>query len=394
MTNTRPLLLAALLCIAVPSAYAAEDLARRQIEEIQSLGKATLAQDALPGLSIGVAKGGRTWSFGFGSADLENDVPVDARSMFRTASISKWMTATAAMRLVEAGKLDLDAQVQDYCPQYPRKEWPIAVRHLLIHHSGIRHYHGANGEARETEEERRALDRLIQGEQSTQHTRYTDVIAPLDSFKDDALVFRPGARFHYTSLGYRVLACVLEGAAKAPYRTLMRDLVFNPAGMATIAEDDARTLVKHRVSGYAKESGVLMRAQFRDVSGNLPAGGHLATVEDLVRFAAAFNSEKLVQQATRERMLERPNLSDGSSAPFAPPYFGVGAQSYYGMGVFVRSMNGKQLVMHSGAQPGTSTELLLAPKSDVAVAVMTNVNGWRGTHAVATKVLEIVSGEM
>ncbi|MGH8185593.1 MAG: serine hydrolase domain-containing protein [Steroidobacteraceae bacterium] len=390
MSNTWSLLLAVLLCIAVSVGRAAEDLSPRQIEEIQSLGRAVLAKDALPGLSIGVAKGGRTWSFGFGSADLENDVPVDARSMFRTASILKWMTATAALRLVEAGKLNLDAQVQDYCPQYPKKQWPITVRHLLIHQSGIRHYHGANGEPRETEEQRRALDRLIQSEQSRQHTRYTDVIAPLDAFKDDALIFRPGARFHYTSAGYRLLGCVLEGAAKVPYRTLMRELVFNPAGMATITEDDARTIVKHRVAGYSKESGLLVRAQFRDVSENLPAGGHLATVRDLVRFAAAFNSDKLVQPATRAAMLERPRLSDGSSAPFAPPYFGVGRETYYGMGVFVGSMNGEQLVMHSGGQAGTSTELLLAPQSDVAVAVMTNVNGWRDTHAVATEVLKLV----
>jgi serine beta-lactamase-like protein LACTB, mitochondrial len=393
MSNTRSLLLAVLLCIAVPVGQAAEGLSPRQIEEIQNLGKAVLAKDALPGLSIGVAVGGRTWSFGFGSADLENDVPVGARSMFRTASISKWMTATAAMRLAEAGKLDLDAQVQDYCPQYPKKEWPITVRHLLVHHSGVRHYHGANGEPRETDEQRRALDRLLQAEQSTQHTRYTDVIAPLDAFKDDALVFQPGARFHYTSLGYRLLGCILEGAAKAPYRTLMRELVFDPAGMATITEDDARTMVKHRVSGYSKESGVLGRAQFRDVSGNLPAGGHLATAEDLVRFAAAFNSEKLVQRTTRERMLERPRLSDGSSVPFAPPFFGMGAEAYYGMGVFVGSMNGERLVMHTGGQAGTSTELLLAPRANVSVAVMANIDGWRGAHAIATKVLEIVSGK-
>jgi serine beta-lactamase-like protein LACTB len=383
-------LLAALLCVAVPLAQANDTLAPEQIDQIQQLAKAALAKDTLPGLAIGIAKGGKTWSFAFGSADIENDVPVGAGSLFRTASISKWMTATAALRLVDAGKLELDAPVQAYCPQYPEKEWRITTRHLLSHLSGVRHYHGSNGEPRETDEQRRALEELMRTEQSRQYTRYTDVITPLDAFKGDALTFEPGTRFQYTSPGYRLLGCVLEGAAKSPYRTLMRELVFKPAGMATITEDDSRTIVKGRVAGYAKENGMLVRAQFRDVSENLPAGGHLASVEDLVRFASAFNSEKLLRPASRDLMLARPKLRDGSAVPFAPSYFGLGAEAYYGMGVFVGALNGEQVVMHSGAQAGTSTGLLLAPKSDIAVAIMTNVNGWGGAHALATKVVEIV----
>jgi serine beta-lactamase-like protein LACTB, mitochondrial len=384
------LLLVALFCMVVPVAYAGEALTPAQIDQIQQLGKATLANDGLAGLSIGVARGAEVRSFAFGSADLENDVPVAAGSLFRTASISKWMTATAALRLVEVGKLDLDAPVQRYCTQYPEKQWQVTTRHLLSHLGGVRHYHGANGEPRDTDEQRRALDELVRIEQARQYTRYTDVTAPLDAFKDDALIAEPGTRFQYTSPGYRLLGCVLEGAAKAPYRSLMRELVFKPAGMATITEDDARTLVKGRVRGYAKENGVLVHAQFRDVSENLPAGGHLASAEDLVRFASAFNSDKLVRLSTRDLMIARPKLKDGSSVPFAPPTLGLGAESYYGMGIFVGSLNGEQLLMHSGSQAGTTTELLLAPKSDVAVAVMTNVNGWRGAHALTTKVLEIV----
>jgi serine beta-lactamase-like protein LACTB len=294
---------------------------------------------------------------------------------------------------VEAGKLDLDAPIQQYCPQYPKKQWTITTRQLLSHLSGVRHYHGANGEPRKTDAERRALDELSAREDMTQLVRYTDVIKPLDVFKDDPLVFQPGTRFTYSSLGYRLLGCVLEGAAQTPYRRLMRELVFTPSRMSSITEDDALAIIPHRVSGYSRDDddGTLHRARYRDVSSNLPAGGHLATPEDLVRFAVAFNSGKLVQESTRARMIERPKLLDGTNAPDVPRFFGLDAGVYYGMGVFVGSMNGEPLVMHTGSQSGTSTELLLAPDSGIAVAVMANRNGWNGAHALAKKIVESVT---
>jgi CubicO group peptidase (beta-lactamase class C family) len=374
---------------------AADALSPRQIEEIKQLGAAVLSKDALPGLSVAVAKGDQVWSAGFGRADLEQNVAVDSRSLFRTASISKWLTATAALRLVEDGKLDLDAPIQQYCPQYPKKQWTLTSRQLLSHLAGVRHNHGANGESRNTQAERDALDELIKHERSMQYTRYTDIIKPLDAFKDDPLPFQPGTRFHYSSLGYRVLGCVLEGAAQTSYRMLMRSLIFTPAGMSGITEDDSQTIIPHRVAGYTRDANnTLIRAEFRDISENLPAGGHLATAEDLVRFAAAFNSGKLVQATTRERMIERPKLLDGTDVPEAPPYFGQGTGFYYGMGMFVGSTpGGEPLLMHTGAQSGTSTELLLSPENRSAVAVMTNIRNWSGADALAKKITEIVGKE-
>lgn len=390
LTFTASLL--ATLAYAMPL-QAQEVLSTHQLNEIRELSTATLTKDGLPGLSIAVSKGDQVWSAGFGSADLEQNVPVDSRSMFRTASISKWMTATAVMRLAEDGKLDIDAPIQQYCPQYPAKQWNITSRELMTQLSGIRHYHGANGEPRDTPAQRDALDALVKHEQSTQYTRYTEVIPTLDAFKDDPLVYQPGTHFLYSSLGYRVLGCVLEGAAKIPYRSLMRSLIFSPAGMTKITEDDSQIVTLHRVAGYAWDSNKqLIRAPFRDVSENLPGGGHLATPEDLVRFAVAFNSGKLVSSKTFDLMVQRPKLIDGSDAPYAPPYFGMGPGLYYGMGMFVgKFASGEQLLMHTGRDPGSSTELLLAPKNGIAVAVMSNVSQWDGTDTLAKKILEIVS---
>src|SRR5262249_47204467 len=152
-------------------------------------------------------------------------------------------TATAALRLVEEGKLELDAPVQKYCPSYPQKQYAVTSRHLLSHMSGVRHYYGANGESQKTEEERNALQELVRREQSTQYIRFVDVVTPLNAFKDDALLFQPGTKVLYTSLGYRLLGCVLEGAAQTSYRTLMRSSIFLPAGMSGITEDDSSAII-------------------------------------------------------------------------------------------------------------------------------------------------------
>jgi len=380
-------ILAAFL-VAPISAHATE-LSSSQIREISEVATAALNTNHLPGLSVAISKNGHIWSAGFGKADLEQDVPVTAQSMFRTASVAKWFTAAAAMRLVEDGMLDLDAPIQQYCAAFPVKQWPMTSRQLLTHMAGVRHNHGDNGEKHDTVAERQALEQLIQREKSGQYVRYTDVIKPLDAFKDDPLIFRPGTRVKYSSPGYRLLGCVLEGAAKMPYRKLMRDLVFTPAGMKT-TEDDALALVPHRVAGYSKApDDTFVRAAFRDVSENLPAGGWLSTTEDLVRFAWAFQSGKLVKPATRDQMLERPKLLDGTPAPnpFGSPNY------YYGFGIMVGPVDGRLAWFHTGGQSGASTLLYWFPDSKIAVALMTNRDGSAIREPLARKLEEIAGRE-
>jgi CubicO group peptidase (beta-lactamase class C family) len=88
----------------------------------------------VPGLSVAVVQQGRvSMTKGFGLADIENKVPATADTVYRIASLSKSITATAAMKLVEMGKINLDAPIQKYCPAFPQKPWPITTRELLTH---------------------------------------------------------------------------------------------------------------------------------------------------------------------------------------------------------------------------------------------------------------------
>jgi CubicO group peptidase (beta-lactamase class C family) len=100
-----------------------------------------MATANVPGISAAVVQNGKfVWSAGFGMADLEESVPGTSRTLYRLGSISKPITATAALHLWEDGKLDLDASVQKYCPAFPQKPWPITTRELLGQLGGIRSY--------------------------------------------------------------------------------------------------------------------------------------------------------------------------------------------------------------------------------------------------------------
>jgi CubicO group peptidase (beta-lactamase class C family) len=194
-------------------------------KQIEVVIQEEIARQNLPGLSFAVAITGQLrYAKAFGQADLENAVPVKNTTVFRTASIAKPMTATAVMQLAEKGKLDLDAPIQKYCAAFPEKPWPITARLILGHLSGIRHY-GKPGESTGTE-------------------HYFTITDSLKIFKDDALLFEPGTKFNYTTFGYSVLGCAVEGASGTTYDDYMLENVFRPAGMDHTRPDDLFTIVR------------------------------------------------------------------------------------------------------------------------------------------------------
>jgi len=98
--------------------------------------KGQMEKDKIPGLTIGFTKDKYTWVKGFGYADLENKVPASANSHYRLASVTKTFTGTAILQLVERGKMKLDEEIQTYVPYYPKQQWPVTVRQLLVHTGG------------------------------------------------------------------------------------------------------------------------------------------------------------------------------------------------------------------------------------------------------------------
>ncbi|MFZ0807430.1 MAG: serine hydrolase domain-containing protein, partial [Candidatus Sulfotelmatobacter sp.] len=227
-----------------------------------------MATSHAPGVAVAVVEHGEyEWGGGFGFADLENNVPASEHTLFRLGSISKPLTAVGALELWERGQIDLDAPVQKYCPAFPEKSKPITTREVMGHLGGIRHYKG------ETEDD-----------PEIGNTKHFDnpIQAGLDFFKNDALVADPGTHFHYSTQGYTLVGCVMEGASGAKYVDFMRANVFAPAGMTQTRVDDRFAIIPYRTRFYEKtESGAVENADFLDSSYKIPGGGWLSSAEDM-----------------------------------------------------------------------------------------------------------------
>jgi CubicO group peptidase (beta-lactamase class C family) len=218
----------------------------------------------VPALSVAVVENSELeWAEGFGFADLENSVPATEYTLYRLASIAKSLSATGAMELVEKGKLDLDAPVQKYCPVFPQKSGLITTRLVMGHLAGIRHYKSDS-----------------QNDPEVGNTKHFDdpIEAGLDFFKNDPLLSEPGKQFHYSTQGYTVVGCVMQGAAGTQYAQYMRQNVLLPAGMEHTVVDDRFAIIPYRTRFYQKtESGTVENADFLDSSYKIPGGGWLSS---------------------------------------------------------------------------------------------------------------------
>lgn len=296
----------------------------------------------IPGLSIGFVKDDYIWTKGFGYADLENRVSAKPESSYRLASVTKTITATAVLQLVERGKIDFDAEVQAYVPYFPKKKWPVTIRQLLGHIGGISHYKNYDVEGH------------IKVHKNTKQA--------LDIFKDFDLVAEPGTRFNYSSYGFNLLGAVIEGASGQLYGDYIKEHIFDPLGMKDSRIDNPVDPIPNRVRGYRIIHGEIKNSEYVDISSRFAGGGTRSTVVDLLKYAQGIFSWKLLREETWRQMF--------TSMVLRNQHF-----TGYGMGWNVPPVKGHFAVYHSGSQPETRTYLLLFPKETFAVAIGSNREG-------------------
>lgn len=324
-------------------------VAARVQEEMQKQG--------LVGVSVAIGRGDKVVhvaSFGF--EDRENKVAASNDTMYRWASVSKPVTAVAAMQLWKAGSLDLDADVRTIVPEFPEKPHVLTTRQLLGHLGGIVHY--SNGPVVVT---KRKYD--------TQHP-FQSVILALDTFKESPLVNVPGEAYAYTTHGYILASAAVEKAGKKPFAEQVQERIVGPLGMSTCRPDYQWEKIEHRAVGYKKrDDGVTVRSTDTDVSWKLGGGGYISNAADMAKFGLGMLGEQLVDRKTRDLMWTRQTLKGGK-------------RTGYGLGFSVRTKRGGLLeVNHSGSQEKARTQLLILPARDgkpsevgegVVVAVLCN----------------------
>jgi len=357
------LVLAALLVV-ISCAFAAEKdttLSPAKRAQIEKAVSAFMTANSVPGVSVAVVQNGQpVWSAGFGMSDLEDSAPATSSTLYRLGSISKSITAVAILQLYERGKLDLDAPFQQYCPAFPLKDSPITSRQLLAHLSGIRHYNqDGKGDV---------------PDDSARH--FASMEESLQLFASDPLLSKPGTQFHYSTYGYTLLGCVLEGAASQKYVDFVRENVFRPAAMDHTQADDFFAIVPHRTRWYHKDkSGAVHNAGVLDSSYKIPGGGLISSADDMANFEAAILAGKLLKRTTRDLMWTVAQPTEGKP-------------SHYALGWFIADKFGVHTAGHSGGQQGTDTDFVIAPERNVGVVVLANMDNVN-TGALADSILKI-----
>ena len=322
------------------------------VEYARAMLEAMRLERGTPGLSAAVGVEGRiAFAQGFGWADLENRVPVDADTKFRIGSVSKPLTAAALGLLVERGRLDLDAPVQRYVPSFPEKRWTVTSRLVAGHLAGIRHYDGEEFLSRE---------------------HYDSVLDGLEIFASDSLRSEPGARYSYSSYGWNLLSAVVEGASGEEFLPFMDREVFERLGMFDTVADQVDSIIPGRTRYYEiADDGRIYNSPYVDNSYKWAGGGFLSTPSDLVRFGMAHLDGGLLRQATLDEMWTTQRTANGE-------------ETGNGIGWFLEAKpGGRRVVSHGGGSIGGVTYLLLLPDERIVAALTANTSQGVGLHRAA-----------
>ncbi|MFK7773142.1 MAG: serine hydrolase [Saprospiraceae bacterium] len=313
------------------------------------------------GVTSGIYKDGKVvWEGGVGYQDMENNIAAKSNTLHRTASIAKPMTAIAILQLYEQNKLKLDVPIQQYLPDFPKKEKAITIRQLLQHTSGIKAYQ-TNQEADNTK-------------------NYPTLTDAMTVFKDRDLNHQPGTNYHYTTYGYVVLGAIVEHVSGMSFRDYMKQKIWEKIGMKnTDVEIFGKEYINKSKLYRKNSSGKFITDIQTDLSVKIPGGGFYSTVNDLLKFGAAILDNKLISAATFEMMIKDSGLKKRGNP--------------YGMGWFIygksNDASGK-LIGHSGSQSGTSTQLMIYLDKKIVVATMSNTAGtWPEVISLTSNLGEI-----
>ncbi|WP_439472870.1 serine hydrolase domain-containing protein [Brevundimonas sp.] len=294
-----------------------------------------------------------------GQADRVFGVANRIDTRFNVASLGKMFTATAILRLVEQGRIDLDAPILRYLPDYPVR--PIAervtARQLLSHSSGVGNYWEAIAE-----------------KPSQAFVEARDFL-PL--FAHQPLEFTPGERFGYSNGGYVILGLIVEALTGDAYADHIRRTLFEPLGMSGSGDWPLDLVVPNRADGYTRDEAVpgawrnnLFVNQFR---GN-PSGGGYSTVEDLSTFISALGDGRLM--SPQMRAMATTGLFDRG-------------RGRYGLGFVEETINGHRMVGNTGGHFGIAGEVWRYEDLDVTFAMLTNgeVDGYWGMNVAVKDIL-------
>jgi len=319
------------------------DLAVPRLKEADALAALTARagelakKDEFSGVVLVARHGKVVLQKAWGFANRETRVPNTLDTKFRLGSMNKMFTAVATLQLVEAGKLKLDDPLGKYLPDYPNKDvaTKVTVRHLLTHTGGTGDIFGPDFEK----------NRLTLRE----HSDY------LKLYGSRGLDHEPGAEFRYSNYGFVLLGALIEKVTGMSYYDYVQRKIFQPAGMTSTASLAENESVPNRSIGYMKDDGKWVPNTDTLPWRGTSAGGGYSTAGDLLRFAQALESGKLISKA--------------SLAAATTPY-----KDGYGFGFGIQGEGPLRGYGHGGGAPGMNGELRIFPQLGTVVISLSNLD--------------------
>ena len=307
-----------------------------------SLANAALKSGPVAALSIAVVRGRDTVVMkGYGYADIENDIPATAQTVFRIGSVTKQFTSAAIMRLVEQGKVSLDDDVTKYVPNAPVQGQKVLVRHLLNHTSGIPSYTDVGP----------AFGRRMRLDLSPDSL--------LAIVRTDSLQFEPGSHFYYNNTGYYLLGMIIEKVTGRKYGEYLNETFFTPHGLSSTMYCSVSPIIKRRAQGYERGPNGLVNASYISMELPYAAGSLCSTVGDLVAWTRLLHSGKIVSAPSFQAM----------TTPVKLP---VPRPMSYGFGLVSDTLGSHRRIQHGGGINGFISSLAHYPNDSLTIVVLAN----------------------
>ncbi|CAN5315851.1 hypothetical protein BH09GEM1_BH09GEM1_32480 [soil metagenome] len=341
-----------LVVLALPVAGAQSPPPKATVAHVvDSLATDFIATHGAPGISIAVVRRGDTLVMGgWGKADLENDVPATARTVYRIGSITKQFTSSAVMQLVEQGKVKLDDSIGTYLATLPATWRGVTVRQLLNHTSGIPSY----------------TDIGMPWVKRWAEEMIPDTLVALTA--KDTVWFKPGASWQYDNSGYVVLGMLIERVTGHTWATDVAERHAKRLGLSDTQNCLVQPVIPRRAQGYSDVGGTWMHAPYLAMSQPYAAGALCSTVGDLARWDQALANGQVVSPASYTQM----------TTPV-----GAAAKSKYGFGLTRDLLDGHVIISHGGGIPGFISANAWFPDDRMSVTVLTNSGSARADYLMA-----------
>ena len=324
-----------------------------RFEEIAVLTLAKMQEHSIPGVALGIVSGENTTVRGLGVTNVEDPLPVTDHTVFPIASISKTFAVTAVLRLVEQGKVDLQAPVRRYLPEFrvrdERVSREVTIWHLLTHTGG--------------------WEGQIAGPERGEETLKNFVASITDLMQ----VAPPEAAWSYNNVGFSIAGRLIEAVTEKSINRAIRDLVFAPLGLPHAGTTAGDFITNRFAAGHTSRDGnppTLLRPFAPSTS--VTAGGVGLCITDLLTYARFHMGDGM--SSAGERVLQRASLE----LMRTPQLRKQGTDDDMGLGWHLRSMGPVRVAGHGGTLAGHILLLDIVPERNFAIAILTNSNnGWR-----------------